>query len=356
MAKRDPEITARNKIMIAMKEERRQLQSKVFAETGIANEGSLNAIIGSKNNDFFDLRNQVIESCENFASLWLRQLHDRAQKGKQSSIKILKYCEKSEAFKEYLIIFLKACYLKHFDKLSKIRPTVEDATMWIGDNRLDFGLLVTPDFRGGQWENDKSEIRAAKFKYWTIGHILSTGLVIPYENRKQLFNSTEDYLSFFENVLVRTTQSPHEKELAGCYREFVLSSKQPEDIPLMIPQFRYGGIEYRHKYRLDFTIINPYTLSKVGIEISPWESHGKMSGITGLRPGPINAIAQKNFEDHAEKVRSYFKRHNISVISYTDRHLANSQQLFETDFIPLLTPQKPVPIISFEMKRKYGLL
>jgi hypothetical protein len=216
--------------------------------------------------------------------------------------------------------------------------------------------LVTPDFRGKEWEIDKSEIRAVKFKYWTIGHILSTGLVVPHENKKQMFSTVENFLAFFENVLVRTTQSPYEKKIAACYSEYVLSSNKPEDIPLMIPQFRYAGINYRHEYRLDFTIINPYSLNKVGIEISPWETHGKLTSIKGLPPKSINEMAQKNFEDHAEKVRSYFKRYNITVISYTDRQLENPKKLFETDFIPLLSPIKPRPIISFEMKRKYGLI
>ncbi|MDR2868036.1 MAG: hypothetical protein LBV46_00650 [Bacteroidales bacterium] len=52
MAKRDPEVTARKKIQVAMKEERRQFLLRVLTETGIATETSLNAIIGSKNDDF----------------------------------------------------------------------------------------------------------------------------------------------------------------------------------------------------------------------------------------------------------------------------------------------------------------
>jgi hypothetical protein len=69
----------------------------------------------------------------------------------------------------------------------------------------------------------------------------------------------------------------------------------------MIPQFRYGGLENKHMYRLDFTIIDPYTLAKIGIEISPWESHGKMTGLTGLFPREINQKVQLNFEQHTEK-------------------------------------------------------
>jgi hypothetical protein len=55
-------------------------------------------------------------------------------------------------------------------------------------------------------------------------------------------------------------------------------------------------------------------------------------------------------------VRNYFKKYNIAVISYTDKHLADPQKLFDSEIIPLLMPKKPDPIISFEMKQKYGLL
>ncbi|MDR2868037.1 MAG: hypothetical protein LBV46_00655 [Bacteroidales bacterium] len=82
-------------------------------------------------------------------------------------------------------------------------------------------------FEKGKWENDKSEIRVVKFEYWTVGHVLKTGLVIPGGNKKQEFSSLKDFLAFFENGLVRITRSPHEKELAICYREYVLSKDNP---------------------------------------------------------------------------------------------------------------------------------
>lgn len=98
----------------------------------------------------FDLRNQLVESCENFVTLWLRQLHDQADRGKQSSINIVQYSEISPAVQEYFIVFLKGCYLKHFDELSKKRPTVAESTMWIGDNSLLWLACDTDDFREGQ--------------------------------------------------------------------------------------------------------------------------------------------------------------------------------------------------------------
>ena len=68
--------------------------------------------------------------------------------------------------------------------------------------------------------------------------------------------------------MVRQTRSPYEMEIAKKYCELVLSSKQPYEIPLLIPELRYGGLQTQHRYRLDFTIINPYTLQKQGLNFS----------------------------------------------------------------------------------------
>jgi hypothetical protein len=62
MAKRDPNITARNKRIKVMKERLRVLLPTVLAKTGINSEASLNAKIGGKAQDFIDLKNEVIHS------------------------------------------------------------------------------------------------------------------------------------------------------------------------------------------------------------------------------------------------------------------------------------------------------
>ena len=70
--------------------------------------------------------------------------------------------------REWLNLFLKRTFLRNYEALSKVRPSVEEAIMWIGQENASYGLLITPRFREGQWENDKSEIRHFKSKYWTI--------------------------------------------------------------------------------------------------------------------------------------------------------------------------------------------
>ncbi len=62
MAKRDPDKSARNRIINNIKDELRSILPGVLKKTGVANEQSLNARIGSKNDEFFDLKNDVINS------------------------------------------------------------------------------------------------------------------------------------------------------------------------------------------------------------------------------------------------------------------------------------------------------
>ncbi len=105
---------------------------------------------------------------------------------------------------KWLKLFLTRTYLRKYDALSKKRPRVEEAEIWIGQRNTAYGIFVTPGFKNGVWENDKSEIRHFKPKYWTVGHILETGFVIPDENERITFNDVEQYLSFFQGSSQKT--------------------------------------------------------------------------------------------------------------------------------------------------------
>lgn len=54
--------------------------------------------------------------------------------------------------------------------------------------------MITPRFKNGNWENDVSEIRHFRQDYFTIGHILETGLVIPYLNI-EIYHKSVDEMS-----------------------------------------------------------------------------------------------------------------------------------------------------------------
>lgn len=342
MATRDPNKTARNKRIAAMQAYLRKLLPKVLIETGISNEASLNAKIGSKADEFIDLKNEVITSPEHYASLYLDSF-----KGSLSTTgfrtaydDLYDMLNSSKTAQEYFMVFLQRSYLKHYDEYSKRRPRVEDADVWIGQNSSDYGLLVTPRFVNDDWQNDHSEIRHFMPGYWTVGHILQTGLVIPSKDKRIPFKDVDSYLNFFENVLVRHSKSKYQIELAERYSAYVRAAPDPLAVPLLIPELRYEGRAAKHKYRLDFVVIDPVTLLKTGFELSPWSTHGNLVNTKNKTQKDINAEASANFEKEMQKHMQYYKKHGIFALIYTDSDLTDLKNVF-ADIEDCLDP-KPV--------------
>ena len=152
----------------------------VLKETGLTSEASLNATIGNKTDFVINLKSEVINSPEHYVLLW-RDGFQAQMSGSSGGAfhAFFDMVKKSPALKVYLDTFLRRSYLNHYDELYKTRPRTEEAEVWIGQNNADYGLLVSPRFANDDWENDESEIRHFQPRYWTIGHVLATGLVIP---------------------------------------------------------------------------------------------------------------------------------------------------------------------------------
>jgi len=358
MAKRDPEKTARNKIIDDMTVQLNRMLPGVLSETGIRSEHSLNGIYGGKFAEYIDIKNVVIHSPVHFISLYFKGFESKLQEVPPLSAHIRNYelLKKSPQLRNYLILFLRRTYFRLYEELSKKRPRVEDAMISIGQNRANYEILITPRFnkRTGQWENDKSEIRHFPFLYWSIGHIIETGLLIPGKEKKINFSTPKQYLDFFRDVIVRNSGSEYEYRLAEMYCEYVLSVLEPKQVPLLIPEFRFEGSAVKHKYRLDFTIIDPYELTKMGFELSPWSSHSYLSKIGDLTQAEINKMALDNFEKEMGKHKDFFRKHGIFVRIYTDSNLKSLSQVFN-DMKELLEPKTREGRLNFQIMNDFGL-
>jgi hypothetical protein len=356
MAPRDPIKTARNKIAEEMTVSLRKMLPTVLSETGIDKESSLNAIIGGKSAHFIDLHHTVVLSPDAYATLYMKGFkalmsppgagYPNAHRRNYEMLRA------SKAAQEYFMLFLKRSYLRHFDELSRVRPHLTESAVWIGQNKADYGLLITPRFVNGIWENDRSEIRHFPKLYWTIGHVLESGLVVQGDADRITFKDVEQYLAFFKNTLVRASGSPYEKAIASAYVGFVRSAKDPEKVPLLIPEFRYEGVDAKHRYRLDFCIFDPFTMQKVGYELSPWSTHGYLSKLKGLTQAEINEMAKDNFEKEMTKHRSFFKKHGIYALIYTDTQLKDMPGIFE-EMKQYLEPVDKVVQLDFHLLDKF---
>lgn len=355
MAKRDPEKTARNKIINDLSFQLKALLPTVLKDTKIVDEYSLHGKFGGKYANYIDVKNTIIYSPEHFISLYFEGFESYLDTQASPNSKHFENYElfrKHSVLREYLYIFFKRTYLRNYDALSKKRPTIEDSELYIGQNNANYGLLITPRFENGKWENDRSEIRHFNCNYWSIGHVLKTGLVIPNVKQKIKFGNIEDYLNFFQNVIVRNSGSSYEYEIAEKYCEFVRKSSDPLSIPLLIPELRYNGLLNKHIYRLDFCIIDPYELTKIGFELSPWSTHGYLSKTKVLNQVQINKIAKDNFQKEMKKHRAYFNKYGIVVLIFTDDDLKNIDQLFDC-IKKYLSPNKISQQLKYHIIGKY---
>ena len=352
--RRDPIKTARNKEIAALTAKLRALLSVVLAETGIRDEASLNAKIGGKADEFIDLKNEVITSPIHYLTLYLDSFenHLSTTGWKTAYDDLYETLQASDAAQEYLMLFLERSYLKHYEEYSKKRPTVEEAEIWMGQNNAEYGLLVTPRFANGDWDNDKSEIRHFNPVYWTIGHVLETGLVIPGKNRTINFNTIDDYLTFCEDIIVRHSGSKYQIDIAERYSDFVRAAEDPLKVPLLIPELRFEGRNKAHKYRLDFCIIDGTTMQKTGFELSPWSSHGQLTGTKGKLQKDINAEASANFDRETAKHKAYFKKHGIFASIFTDADLKDMNKVWSyiADF---LKPKEVMTQMNLHLRNNF---
>ncbi len=244
---------------------------------------SFHAQMGSRNNLYIDsIRTKFIDS-EDFIAQWLsgllknieRQIHEGTfEKGRYRGADyfLIKYL-KDLSIREYVFTFLTRNFYRNFKERVRNKPDENLWSLWFGNGNLVWGLVIEPVLRDGCWTNDKSEMRRASYNYWTIEHILSTGLIDPTSDSPIKFRRPEDFLGFYKSVIVRTSNSQYEKAIADNYIDYLERSNNIIQEPFLIPEFRYAGKEVKHIYRLDYTILNSYVMKKTGFEISPASTH-----------------------------------------------------------------------------------
>ena len=241
------------------------------------------------------------------------------------------------------------------------RDKPEDALweIWFGPKNQEYGLFITPVYRNG-WINDVSEIRRVTFDYWTIGHILETGFIVPRKKRVHPVADLDGLFDLYQDVFVRMTGSVYSSRFAEKYEEYVRDQDDPKTVPFLIPEFRFEGKAMDHRYRLDFTILSASRNTKVGIELSPWSSHGRVVGKKKLKEKggekAIEAERLKKWQGEMKKRNSYFKKYGLTTLTFTDEALGDMEACFE-EIEEYLAPAKSVVPSLPDVKRaikEYG--
>jgi hypothetical protein len=301
---------------------------------------SFHAQMGSRNSLYFDgVRTKFIDS-EDFIAQWLcglvknvkRQIDEGTfGKGwyKGADYYLIQYL-KDLSIREYVFIFLTRNFYRNFKERMRNKPDENLWSLWFGNGNLVWGLVIEPVLRDGCWTNDKSEMRRASYNYWTIGHIISTGLIDPTSDSPIRFRNPEDFLGFYKSVIIRTSNSQYEKEIADIYIEYLKRSDNLNQEPFLIPEFRYAGKEVKHVYRLDYTILNPYVMKMTGFEISPASTHISLERTKDKTQKSLNSELSQQWSKEMTKRNSYFSKYGISTVTFTDTDLGDVKQCFQT--------------------------
>jgi len=300
---------------------------------------SLHGIIGGKNNDYVDSVKTQFVDFDDFFTKWLKGFIDKYEKEKEDALERFGYIdiEYKASFRNVLLLqddkiflytqkFLERNFYKNIKERTRVKPDEKLWEIWFGNN-LTYGLVIAPEYKLDGWRIDKSEIRRANYSYWTVGHILHTGLIDANMNKPFKFNSIEDFSTFYISVLKGLSNSQYEKDIFDRYIHYLYESENPLEEPFLIPEFRYAGLEKKHKYRLDFTILNQHSLEFIGFELSPASSHMSIKSLKEKQYEVNNDLSEK-WEKEMDKRNEYFNTFGITTKTFTDRHLVNIEECF----------------------------
>lgn len=323
---------------------------------------SLHGVIGGKNNTFVDSVRTQFNDFRNFFALWMKGLidkfhtevsyrgdHTEKTPGQWSSAERLVEMMKNPTLLDYTKTFLERNFYRNLRERTRAKPNEKLWSIWFG-YKLNFGIFLAPIYKENEWTNDKSEIRRAPFEYWTIGHILQTGIIDPENNKLVHFKSIDNLLEFIQNILKRLSSSQYEKIIYDKYIDYVSKSETKFNIPFLIPEFRFAGLRQKHKHRLDFTILNSHVMKFTGFEISPASSHMRISKLKE-KQSKVNDDLKKQWIKEMTKRNDYFSEFDITTITFTDDDLMDIDKCFK-EIISYMQETKPKEIdLEYQINR-----
>ena len=303
---------------------------------------SLHGILGGKNNQYVDSIRSQFPSPNDFISKWLKGLLTKVKQIENQQLKYngnvyqntsthrnIRLLKEDQVF-EYLNTFLKRNFYRNLIERTRAKPNESHWAIWFGENQIPWGLIIAPAFRNNAWTNDVSEIRRANYMYWTVEHVLSTGLIDPDSKTPVTFYSLNKLIQFYSSVLKRLSRSKYEKKIVELYLEYLEDVDEPGEVPFLIPELRYAGLDTRHRYRLDFSVLNSHTMKFVGFELSPQSSHMSVSGVKGKKQKELNEELRAKWNKEVAKRNKYFNKYDITTITFADDELEDIDECFSS--------------------------
>jgi hypothetical protein len=300
--------------------------------------------IGNRNTTFVDSMRLQFSDPYDFLSQWVKGLIDKVMSVEEkqrrkynghvyqntSAHELLKFV-KDSLIRDYIFKFLVRNFYREFIPRTRAKPGEILWQLWFGDNqKLIWGLIIAPAYRDKGWTNDRSEVRRADYSYWTIGHVLKTGLIDPMSKKTVTWSSAEQFIDFYRSVLKRLSNPTYEQGIADRYIEYLQNSPDIDDEPFLIPELRYAGLHKEHKYRLDFAVLNSHVMKSTGFELSPSSTHQSISGIRNKTQAQLNQELAQQWNKEMKKRNEYFASFEIPIVTFTDEDLQDLDQCFAT--------------------------
>lgn len=291
--------------------------------------------IGSKNDKFAKLKISQFNNPQEYVTAWLQgyqqNLSERKIKESKTGISYpptaLDLLFHNESFISYLLLYLQRNFYIHYQERTRKKVSEFNYVVHFGDNKHLKSLYVSPSkvkqnlstTSGSNWQNKMSEVLKVDFEYFSIGHLLKTGIIID-RNKLETFNSFDDILSFYEK-LYENAHPANERPFIRLYINYILDVAQTDtqqllDTPLLIPEFRYKEDAYQHEYRIDFLIINCTQDEYCGIELSPTSTH----------------VHEKNIKNdwNKETIKStkFVEKYHLTPYCFADNELSDISNCF----------------------------
>lgn len=236
---------------------------------------------------------------------------------------------------KYFELFMRRYFVRKEKELSRNKPKSKMYEVWFGDNNNCFGLMITPVYRYSFqekkyiWENDKSEIRKVDFRYWSVAHVLKTGLIDIEKGERISFADVEELIEFYTRVFYDKSKSEYEKLIMQKYFELLKQHSDYDKIAFLIPELRFKK-EKLHKYRLDFTVLSAEGNNKsIGFELSPDSTHAYTHNIEQKKPYEIKGEEIERWGNEIGKRNEYDEEFSIHVRTFMESDLHDINKCFE---------------------------
>lgn len=328
MSKREDEYTLELKKLesvalnkyIQLREER--------GETQEYNIMSLNSTINCRINDFAKIKELSYATADALLDVYCEELRKREED-------IIYEFLRDEGCWEYFENYIRRYFVRKEKELSRNKPKQKMYELWFGDNNNCFGIMITPVYRYSFkekmniWENDKSEIRKVDFRYWSVAHILRTGLIDIEKNELISFTDIDELIDFYKRVFYDKSKSKYEKSIMQKYFELLRQASDYDKVAFLIPELRFKK-EERHKYRLDFTVLSAEETEKhMGFELSPDSTHAYTQNLEQKRAHEIRKEEIQRWNKEIGKSNEYYEEFNIHVRTFRERELQDIDKCFE---------------------------